>query len=116
MPAVSRSLATTFSFFGASPMTIRSLKLLSDNLDEPFFDLNPADHTNPPRTRICSAWETINCAVDDLEPNEQIMALLEVARRAEVRANNLMQKLRQEAQAKANSRIRPLPFEPREGA
>lgn len=97
-------------------MTIRRLKLLSDNPDEPFFELNAQDPTNPPRTRICSAWETINCAVDDLPPNEQIMALLEVARRAEQRASNLMQKLREEAHAKANSRLRPLPFDPTEGA
>lgn len=91
-------------------MTRKLSKLLSDNPDEPFFELNAQDPSNPPRTRICSAWETINSAVDDLPPNDQVMALLEISRRADVRANNIMQNLKREAIAKRLTRERELPF------
>lgn len=49
---------------------------------QPCFDLDALAPTQPPRTRIASAWEVINSSADKLDLVDALIVLWEIRRRA----------------------------------
>lgn len=63
-------------------MTSRRSKPSSAKQRSASYEIEVFSRENPARSRIAGAWEVLIEAVDELTPQEQILALAEIQRRA----------------------------------
>lgn len=72
-------------------MTMRRSERSSANRANPSYEMRGLHESQPPKTRITTAWEVINSAADRLETFDAILALTEITRRAN---ENIQERLR----------------------